>query len=79
VKYALEKLRARSVGAVVAHLTGGHVIYSAAALTRAIRSRGNVPVGIIRGIETVAVPENAPSALSNCDFRAIMHRTSWFT
>jgi hypothetical protein len=63
VKDALAKLRARSVGAVVTHLTGGHVIYSAAALTRAIRSQGNVPVGTIRGFETVAVPENAPSII----------------
>ena len=62
-KDALEKLRTGSVGAVVAHLTGGHVVYTAAALTRAIRSRGNVPVGTIRGFETVTVPENAPGMI----------------
>ncbi len=48
---------------MVTHLTGGHVICSAAALTRAIRSRGNVPLGTIRGFETVAVPEHAPGMI----------------
>ncbi len=54
---ALQTVRTQHVAALVAELPSGNQIFTAEALTRAIRQWGTeVRVNLIPGIETVAVP-----------------------
>lgn len=62
-KEALDLLIRARVGAVIAPAPGGHAVYTARILTKAIRSLGNdVAVARISGEETVAVPRDYPTS-----------------
>ena len=61
---ALQKLRAQGISALVAQAPNGSQIYTAEALTRAIRHHGKeISVNRISGIETVSVPRAAPTVI----------------
>jgi hypothetical protein len=66
VKEALKQCHAFRTGAaaILAAVPSGHVLYTAQALAKVVRTRGgNVAVSTIRGEETIAVPEGEPGTI----------------